>query len=62
MLLIKLLDNVIVEPIAKGYRYLPSPIRSGTSNALNNLSLIVTIPNNLLQGEFNLAGKILEDF
>ncbi len=53
----QVLDNVIVEPLAKGYRYLPSPIRTGTSNALNNLSLVVTIPNNLLQGEITLAGK-----
>ncbi len=53
----QVLDNVIVEPLAKGYRYLPSPIRSGTSNALSNLSLVVTIPNNLLQGDFGLAGK-----
>ncbi len=53
----QVLDNVIVEPLAKGYRYLPSPIRTGTSNALSNLSLVVTIPNNILQGDFGLAGK-----
>ena len=53
----QVLDNVIVEPLAKGYRFLPAPIRAGTSNALNNLSLVVTIPNNLLQGEISLAGK-----
>ena len=53
----QVLDNVIVEPLAKGYRYLPSPIRTGTSNALSNLSLVVTIPNNVLQGDFGLAGK-----
>tara|TARA_B100001250_G_C19767734_1_gene775579 strand:+ start:247 stop:1095 length:849 start_codon:yes stop_codon:yes gene_type:complete len=51
------LDNIIVEPLAKGYRYLPSPIRNGTSNAISNLSLVVTIPNNILQGDFGLAGK-----
>ena len=51
------LDQLIIEPVAKGYRYLPSPIRSGTSNALNNISLVVTIPNNVLQGELGLAGK-----
>ena len=51
------LDNIIVEPLAKGYRYLPSPIRTGTSNAISNLSLVVTIPNNILQGNFDLAGK-----
>ena len=53
----QVLDNIIVEPLAKGYRYLPSPLRTGTSNAISNLSLVVTIPNNLLQGEFGLAGK-----
>ena len=51
------LDNIIVEPVAKGYMYLPSPIRTGTSNALSNLSLVVTIPNNILQGDIGLAGK-----
>ena len=53
----QVLDNVIIEPFAKGYRYLPSPIREGTSNALSNLSLVVTIPNNILQGDMSLAGK-----
>ena len=53
----QVLDNIIVEPLAKGYRYLPSPIRTGTSNAISNLSLVVTIPNNILQGNFSLAGK-----
>ena len=51
----QVLDNIVVEPIAKGYRYLPSPIRAGTNNAINNLSLMVTIPNNILQRELKLA-------
>ena len=51
------LDKLIVEPVAKGYRHLPSPIRSGTSNFLSNISLVVTIPNNILQGDMKLAGK-----
>ena len=50
------LDNAIFEPIARGYRYIPSPIRSGTSNALGNLSNLVTVPNNLLQGDIKGAG------
>ena len=50
------LDKVFFKPIAKGYRYLPKPIRSGTSNALNNLSNVVTIPNNILQGQIKEAG------
>tara|TARA_B100000029_G_scaffold515831_1_gene624926 strand:+ start:158 stop:913 length:756 start_codon:yes stop_codon:yes gene_type:complete len=50
------LDKVIFEPVAKGYRHLPSPIRIGTSNVLNNLSNLVTIPNNILQGNMKDAG------
>ncbi len=51
------LDKVIVEPLAKGYRQLPSPLRTGTSNFISNISLLVSIPNNLLQGDFMLATK-----
>ena len=51
------LDQIVIEPIAKGYRYLPSPIRTGTSNVLSNLSNVVTIPNNILQGDFKAAGN-----
>ena len=50
------LDKTIFEPIAKGYRHLPSPIRVGSSNVLNNLSNLVTIPNNILQGNMKDAG------
>ena len=50
------LDKIIFKPIAKGYRTLPSPIRSGTGNVLNNLSNLITIPNNVLQGELGKAG------
>ena len=51
------LDKVLFRPVATGYRKLPSPIRTGTSNALNNLSNLVTIPNNILQGDFLAAGN-----
>ena len=50
------LDKVVFKPAAKGYRVLPSPVRTGTSNALNNLSNLITIPNNILQGDFKSAG------
>jgi len=50
------LDKVIVEPLARGYRKLPIPIRTGTSNVLSNLSNLITIPNNILQGDFRSAG------
>ena len=51
------LRKVIFEPLAKGYLYLPSPVRTGASNILSNLTNVVTIPNNLLQGDFQLAAK-----
>ena len=50
------LDDLLIEPIAKGYRSLPAPIRSGTSNVLTNLSSLITIPNNVLQGQVKTAG------
>jgi phospholipid-binding lipoprotein MlaA len=50
------LDNIIFKPVSSVYRVLPSPIKTGVSNSLNNLSNVVTIPNNILQGEFALAG------
>ena len=51
----QVLDGVVFEPLAKAYRVLPSPVRAGTSNALDNLSTLVTIPNNLLQGDLKKA-------
>ena len=51
------LDKVLFRPVALGYRKLPSPIRTGTSNALNNLTNLVTVPNNILQGDFRAAGN-----
>ena len=51
------LDKAIFKPVSKGYRKLPSPIRKGTSNALNNLSNLVTVPNNILQGDLRAAAN-----
>ena len=50
------LDKVIFKPLATGYRKLPQPVRSGASNALGNLGNVVTIPNNILQGQIKDAG------
>ena len=50
------LDGVIFKPVAKAYKILPSPIKTGVSNSLENLSNLVTIPNNIIQGEFKKAG------
>ena len=50
------LDKIIFKPVASVYRVLPSPVKAGVSNSLDNLSNVVTIPNNILQGEFSKAG------
>ena len=50
------LDGIIFKPVASVYKKLPKPIKGGVSNSLDNLSNLVTIPNNLLQGDFTKAG------
>jgi phospholipid-binding lipoprotein MlaA len=50
------LDGIIFQPIASIYKKFPSPVKTGVSNSLDNLSNLVTIPNNILQGEFKMAG------
>ena len=44
-------DKVILEPVAKGYKKLPSPIQSGVGNFINNLKLPLAAVNQLLQGQ-----------
>ena len=44
-------DKVILEPVAKGYKKLPSPIQSGLSNFLSNLRTPLVIVNQFLQGQ-----------
>tara|TARA_B100000953_G_C18014236_1_gene418863 strand:+ start:17 stop:772 length:756 start_codon:yes stop_codon:yes gene_type:complete len=50
------LDKAIFKPVSKAYRHLPVPIRKGTGNVVNNLSNLITIPNNIFQGDFLKAG------
>ena len=50
------LDKIIFKPVASAYRILPSPVKTGVSNSLENLSNLVTIPNNILQGDLASAG------
>lgn len=44
-------DRVILEPVAKGYKKLPSPVQSGIGNFINNLKLPLVAMNQLLQGQ-----------
>ena len=50
------LDGAIFQPAASLYKKLPSPAKTGVSNSLQNISHLVTIPNNLIQGDFKQAG------
>ncbi|WP_435148518.1 MlaA family lipoprotein [Candidatus Pelagibacter bacterium nBUS_32] len=52
----QVLDGIIFKPVAGAYRVLPTPIKSGVSNSLDNLSNLVTIPNNIIQGDLRKAG------
>ena len=49
------LDKAVIKPIAEGYRKLPDKVQKGTSNAVKNLSTLITIPNNVLQGDVKTA-------
>jgi phospholipid-binding lipoprotein MlaA len=49
------LDKAIIKPLATGYKKLPDQIQKGTGNAVKNLSNLITIPNNVLQGDIKLA-------
>lgn len=55
------LDNAVFKPVAKGYRALPVPIRKGSNNFVNNLRSLLTLSNNVLQGDLkgaaNTAGR-----
>ena len=49
------LDGAIFQPAASLYRKLPSPAKTGVNNSLENLSHLLTIPNNIIQGDFKEA-------
>ena len=52
----QVLDGAIFKPVATVYKKLPSQLRAGVGNSLDNLSNLITIPNNILQGDFAKAG------
>jgi phospholipid-binding lipoprotein MlaA len=55
-------DDAILEPIAKGYNKLPDPIKIGTSNFTSNIGTLLSIPNNILQGNFQQLGHSVGSF
>ena len=55
-------DDVVVEPLAKGYNKLPLPLKRGTSNFTSNIGTLLSIPNNFLQGDVKQLGHSLGSF
>ena len=55
------IDRALFKPVAKGYRALPLPLRKGTSNFVDNLRSLLSLSNNILQGDmqgaYNTAGR-----
>ena len=56
------LDDIVLEPIAKGYNKLPKPIKKGTSNFTSNIGTLLSIPNNILQGDLKQLGHSVGSF
>tara|TARA_Y100000591_G_C21728767_1_gene642851 strand:+ start:44 stop:787 length:744 start_codon:yes stop_codon:yes gene_type:complete len=56
------IDDIVLEPLAKGYNKLPSPVKTGTSNFTSNISTLLSIPNNLLQGNVKQLGHSVGSF
>ena len=47
---------------SQSYRALPVPIRKGTGNVVDNLRSLLTLSNNILQGDFRRAGNTVGRF
>ena len=56
------LDKAVLRPIAEGYNKLPEPIKKGTGNFTSNLATLLTVPNHLLQGQWQQAGESTASF
>ena len=50
-------DKIILEPVSKGYKKLPSPLQSGISNFLSNLRMPLVVVNQILQGQGKNASE-----
>ncbi|WP_235603026.1 MlaA family lipoprotein [Piscirickettsia litoralis] len=51
------MDTAILKPVAQGYKTVtPKVVRKGVTNFFDNVHQVPTIMNDLLQGEFKIAG------
>ncbi|NBR78558.1 MAG: VacJ family lipoprotein [Alphaproteobacteria bacterium] len=51
------LDSYVLKPVAKGYTYVPRPLRRAVRNVIGNLAEPISFANNSLQGEWSRASK-----
>ncbi|WP_157966238.1 MlaA family lipoprotein [Oceanibium sediminis] len=59
----KALDRSVVKPLSDGYvAAVPSPVRTGVSNGVNNLGQPAAFINHLLQGDIDDAGASFARF
>ncbi len=58
----ELVDVMLLGPVSEAYGELPSPVRTGVRNVLDNLRAPVTFVNDLLQGERDRAGTTFARF
>ena len=56
------IDDVVLEPVARGYNKLPDPIKNSTSNFTSNIATLLSIPNSLLQGNIEQVGHSTGSF
>ena len=56
------LDDIVLEPIAKGYNKLPNSVKTGTNNFTSNIGTLLSIPNNVLQGNIKQIGHSVGSF
>ena len=56
------LDDIVLEPVAKGYNKLPSSVKTGTNNFTSNIGTLLSIPNNVLQGNVKQVGHSIGSF
>ncbi|HMR32858.1 MAG TPA: VacJ family lipoprotein [Geminicoccaceae bacterium] len=58
----ELIDLMLLEPASIVYGHLPSPVRTGVRNVLDNLRAPVVFANDAMQGEGDRAGVTLARF
>ena len=56
------LDDIVLEPLAKGYNKLPSPVKTGANNFTSNIGTLLSIPNNIFQGNIKQVGHSAGSF